>query len=656
MLLYYYDLETLPNIFTFTGKFENDPRIQTFEISSRRNDRDALLSWLSYLGNCKALMCGYNNLGFDYPVIHELLNQPYTFDATKASHLCQTIINQPFGRPQQTIRVTDRLLPQCDLMKINHFDNPNKRTSLKSVQFAMRLDSVEDLPFAIRDLTPPEMDQLIAYNVHDVIATEAFGTKCKHHIQIRQELLDNGVLTGDVLNYSDVKIGTEYLVRKIGRAKCYISGSQPKQTLRASVPFRDVILPKIYFRSEPYEAVLNWFKEQTIYPTGESRPALKANLAGLEFHFGAGGVHASVESQFFESSKTHVIKDIDVGGMYPAVAIANGFAPEHLGRDFTQAYRQMSADRKQYAKGSSMNLVLKLANNGAFGNSSNVFSCMYDPKFTFAITVNGQLQLIQLIEMLSLIPDLQVIQANTDGTTLIMPREWEAFFQMWCSEWEAMTGLKLEHTEYSRMWIRDVNNYVALGVDGKIKSKGAYWFPKCDADYWGGSGSNWGKDFSMMVVQKAIEEVLVNGHKPEEIVRLFTDPFDFMIRYKTPGSAKVFIGDRPQLKTVRYYVSTRGEPMKKVAAPTGKLGAFKKKNGVTNAEYDRITAEIGPDTWDARIHNQKRSKYVEVVTSIESGRLVRQCNKASDFNWADVDYDYYIGEVRKLMIGKVRND
>lgn len=654
MILYPYDLETFKNCFLFSGKFEGKPEVQTFEISSRKNQRTELLQWLSYLQNCGAYQVGYNSLGFDYPIEHELLTSPYTFDFIKAWMMAQNIINtQTYGRNPNQIRMSDRIIPQIDLVKINHFDNPAKRTSLKALQFAMRSASVEDLPYDPNvDLTSNQMDELIRYNVHDLTETEIFLGKCKHLIYMRKELLENGVLSGDVLNFSDVKIGTEYLVHKIGRAKCYISGSNPRQTLRPSVDFKNIILDKIRFRTEPFESVLQWFKTQTVYIGRDERPKLQALLGGLDFHFGVGGVHASVENKKFVSNETHVIKDVDVSGMYVAVAIANGFAPEHLGTAFSAAYKQLQADRAQHPKGSTMNLVLKLAGNGVFGNSNNPYSCFYDPKYQLSITVNGQLQVLQLAEMFAQIPGLQMIQANTDGITAMVPRAMEPFFDLWCNEWETLTGLKLEKVDYSKMWIRDVNNYIAIDMKGKIKRKGAYWYPITEEDYHGSSGTNWNKDFSNMVAQKVVEACLVNGFHPRDCVRLITDPFDFMLRYKTPAGAKVYIGDKEMLKTVRYYVSTAGKPMKKVSTPKGELGTWKRRNSISNETWQKVMQEIPAGAWDERIHTKNKSKYTMSTTAVESGRLIKECNVAANFNWQDVDFEYYVGEVNKLMIGQ----
>jgi len=643
-----YDLEVYPNIFTYCGKFKNSDDIYMFEISDRMNQRNELLNFLSYLRNVNAEMIGFNNIGYDYFFIHEVMINPYTFDHNKAFQISQTIINgqRNGGRGFKFIKPSERLIPQIDIMKVCHFDNQAKRTSLKALQFAMRSHSVEDLPFDIRNLNDQEKDLLKEYNIHDVQETEKFFLKNEHLIDMRREYLTNGVLRGDVLNYSDIKLGTEYLINRLGRNKCF-SGNKPKQTFRETIDFNNIILPKIYFRTDVFNEVLSWFKQQKLHLSSSERPKLETHLAGLDFHFGVGGVHASAENKVFKSTDTHQIIDIDVAAMYPSVAIANRFGPEHLGETFTDAYRQIRDDRKKYAKGTSQNAVLKLANNGAYGNFNNPYSPLYDPKATFSVTINGQLQILQLVEMMNLIPDCELIQGNTDGITVRLNKKYEYLFKLWCNEWEKMTGLVLERVDYSRMWIRDVNNYIAETMDGKLKRKGAYWYPLNEKDYSGW----WNKDFSNLASKKAAEKVMTHSWPVEVALRLVTDPFDFMLRYKATGQSKLFIGDKQQLRTVRYYVSTKGESMKKIAPPKGEIGQYKRKPKLKDDYFNRVMNEIGKDTWDERIHTKSRGKYATVETSVQSGWKVKQCNVATDFDWSDVDWKYYIEEAKKIIIG-----
>ena len=222
-----YDIETLINCFTFSGKFFGNSDIYTFEISSRKNQRTELLRFLSHLENSKVLMVGFNSLGFDWPIVQTLLNEPYTFDQTRAYLMAQQIISSQHPGSSLNhfaINLKDRIIPQLDLFKLNHFDNRAKSTSLKALHFELSLANVEDMPVEHgENLTFEQMDRLILYNHNDVYATEEFLRRCMHLVEFRKELLDNGVLEGDVLNYSDVKIGSEYLIKKIGRQICFIS-------------------------------------------------------------------------------------------------------------------------------------------------------------------------------------------------------------------------------------------------------------------------------------------------------------------------------------------------------------------------------------------------------------------------------------------------
>ena len=50
---------------------------------------------------------------------------------------------------------------------------------------------------------------------------------------------------------------------------------------------------------------------------------------------------------------------------------------------------------------------------------------------------------------------------NTDGLEYRVSRDYAEVADVVCREWEQLTSLSLEGTQYNRMWIRDVNNYMA---------------------------------------------------------------------------------------------------------------------------------------------------------------------------------------------------
>jgi len=189
---------------------------------------------------------------------------------------------------------------------------------------------------------------------------------------------------------------------------------------------------------------------------------LVATVDGVDYKFGTGGIHASVESQVIHTTDTHQIVDVDVASFYPNLAIKNKLFPAHLGEEFGDAYEGVYHTRKTYPKGTAENEAFKLALNGAYGGSNNEYSPFYDTQFTMAITINGQLLLCMLTEQMLKIPGLRMIQANTDGITYLCPHEYLDHTRAICRWWEELTSLELEEAFYSMMAVRDVNSYIAV--------------------------------------------------------------------------------------------------------------------------------------------------------------------------------------------------
>ena len=69
-------------------------------------------------------MIGYNNLAFDYPVIHALFKNPRSTVEDIYSVAMGIIDSQ--NRFSSIIWESDRFAPQVYLFKIHHFDNPAK--------------------------------------------------------------------------------------------------------------------------------------------------------------------------------------------------------------------------------------------------------------------------------------------------------------------------------------------------------------------------------------------------------------------------------------------------------------------------------------------------------------------------------------------------
>jgi hypothetical protein len=314
-----------------------------------------------------------------------------------------------------------------------------------------------------------------------------------------------------------------------------------------------------------------------------------------------------VNNRIFEADENFEIVDADVTSMYPSIAIVNNYYPEHLSSVFVDVYRDLRSERAKYDKKSPESAALKLALNGVYGNSNNEFSIVYDPLYTMKVTITGQLSLAMLAEKLMLaVPSIEIIQCNTDGVTARLPRAYRHLYDGVCAEWERITKLTLEYASYSRMFIRDVNSYIAEYTSGDVKRKGAY---EWDVEMH--------QDASALVVQKVAEQVLLNGADIRTTVTQWSDKMDFMMRVKVPRSSKLvgeFNGVEYQLPNMtRYYVADGGYRLIKIMPPLAKNPTVHRRFNIT------------------------------------SGWTVCYCNNVK-FATLPVNFEYYINEVEKLVL------
>lgn len=680
-----YDAESFPNVFTLHAESLFGNFYSTWEISEFRDDRQELFTWFNYLHQTQTAMVGFNNLFYDYSLIHWLYKNPQA-TVFQIYQFSKNILNSK-NRFGNTIYPRDRFAPQIDLFKIFHFDNKAKMTNLKALQINMRSENVVESAVPFDTVVPFEKigGDLIPYNIHDVQETKKFAQIAMPAIRFRVDQI--GQFGLDVLNWNDTKIGENILIEKIGRDICMpkdANGRRVKrQTVRTSIPLRDVIFSYIKFDHPEFQRVRSYMLEQTLTPdeiltddgdvvlgdeikTKGVFSKLKAHVNGVDYYFGTGGIHASVTAQHVRAGNGYIIRDIDVASLYPSIAIVNRLYPEHLGEAFTQAYASLPKERKEWQKkkGKKCNEAnsLKLGANGAYGKSNDKFSVLFDPLFTMKITINGQLMLAMLVERLVNVPTLNIIQANTDGITYKIRRDYLPQAQQIEQEWQAYTMLVLEDVEYSDMWIRDVNNYIAKPIDGgPLKQKGAYWHPETGERYFDSISEQqppaWHKDLGGLVIIKAAVAAMVHGVNPEQFIRLHTDPFDFMLRIKVGRSDVLTLGGRECQRNTRYYVARDGHRMVKTAPPAkgAQVGTFKRANGVPDATYNAVVAELTAAgraaAWDERIHTKNKSTNQMRETAIEAGWLVEECNDARRFDFRRVNYDYYIAAAKKLIIG-----
>lgn len=669
---YTYDIETYPNVFTchFTH-VATDTRWE-FEISPYHDDTNKFISFMMTLKHLGAVLVGYMNMEFDYPVVHHLMSLPHIgFEGTYQK--AQELFNAPHHlKHKMVIYGFKQHVKQLDLMKINHFDNNAKRTRLKDLEFCMRLKDVEDLPYPPGTiLTKPQIEVLNTYNGYDVFVTSLFFVRNLAAIEFREKLTDK--YDKDFTNYNDTKIGKEYFIMELEKkgVKCFdkVNGEKvPRQTIRPSIVITDVIFPYISFEHPTFNQLLADLRSKTITNTKGVFKDMVYNVAGIDYKIGTGGLHGSVVGKDVRSTNTHQLVDVDVASFYPNTAIKNKMFPQHLGIEFCDIYLDVYNQRLSYSKKQVENGMLKLALNGVYGDSNQIHSPFYDPFYTMQITINGQLLLLMLIDQLIKIPGLKMIQGNTDGVTFLCPREYMEHQRAVCKWWEGLTLLTLEEVLYSRMMVLNVNSYMAVKEDGGIKRIKDYCHETAEQNpatrelpYY--------KDWSSLVVPKAAQAVLLDGADVREFILNHPIDHDFMIRAKTNRKDKLmmrwpeFDNAEVQLPHMcRYAITNTGGALIKVSPARGVVGSWCRANSLTDAFYKSTLAEItttppapGSDLdslgipHDIRIHTKNKSRYGIGETGIKVGWRATEYNDKTKFDRNAINYDYYINEANKLI-------
>lgn len=523
-------------------------------------------------------MIGFNNLGFDYPVLHHiLLNYKKWLELTPKQIIhtiygkAQWIIEQQNIKDNKvwvTIRDKDIIVPQLDLFKLWHFDNKAKMTSLKTLEISMNFPNVMEMPInhTKEDILEEDIESILEYNLNDVQATLDFYRKSTDKITLRKEIIKSYGLP--CMSWNNGKIGENLLLelfcRKTGQNLWEV---KKMRSNRLKIALNECIPNNIVFQTKEFNNLLQFFKKQVV---SELKGSIGYSVIykNCKYDYGTGGLHALYKPGTFESSNSHILKSLDVSSLYPNLAIVYAFYPEHLGKEFLEVYKDeiinVRLGEKAKPKNEQNKAIIdgyKEAANIPYGKSNEKFSFLYDPLYTLKTTISGQLVLSMLSEQLAQIPDSQILMVNTDGLEIIIPREYENVYEDICKKWQELTKLKLEFVDYSKMWIGDINNYGALTTTGKIKSKGRF-----EVDKVVGSEPAYHKDNSFIVIPLALQEYFSKGTPVEQTITNHKNIYDFCGRQKFKGKdyGQIhYLKDNievieKQQKNTRYYISNNG--------------------------------------------------------------------------------------------------
>ncbi len=565
---YVFDLEVYPNLFTAVFYHTQTHVLYEFEISSRKNDT---LKIVEFVSQPNARFIGYNCLNYDGQLIEFIKEKKTKVTNNDIFSLSSTIVDSDAKPPYPSYTFT---VSYIDLFKIWHYDRPERYTSLKWLEFTLRQLNIVDLPFPHdKVLAESNFNKVLKYNKNDVLVTHEFYELSKPAILLREELsaeYNNETL----INKSDSSLGSaiflQILSKELGIDEQRLS---LMRTHREHIAFDDVILPYVKFQSPEFQNVLDHFRSKVIHASSSGVMVLKGafnftqRFQGIDYVFGIGGVHACADPGVYIPSEDELLVDIDAISYYPNLGIRNRLKPEHLPEKFCDIYEQLFQQRKLYPKSDPRNYAYKILLNSAYGKSNNIHSFLYDPKYTCAITINGQLSMCMLAEMVSGIG--KIIQVNTDGITIAIKKSNRRMLHDACKEFEAITKLSLEYNTYQKMVIRDVNNYIAVDNKGGIKCKGV--FVTRDQMV---KNDEWHKNHSAAIIADALLNYYIKDIPPIETINKADNIFDFLYCIKkkrnfvytlmsadSKGNVSV---DTLNERVFRYYISHSGKTLYKV--------------------------------------------------------------------------------------------
>lgn len=434
------------------------------------NNRQELIDY--YNKYKQEIFVGYNSSNYDQFILKSILlgiNPKSTNDA---------LIIHNWKGWQVDSRFKNVYLNNYDVMTDN---------GLKTLEGFMGNDIHEcSVPFNInRKLTAEELDEVIKYCTNDVEQTIEVFQKRENDFNAQVDLIKAFNLHLDCIDKTQAQLASIIL-------------SSRKRNHHDAWEIR---IPD-NLKLGKYNFVADWFLNQkNHYENSE----LTCDVAGVKHDFGWGGVHGAKKQYRYTCKEEELLIMADVDQLYPTIMVRYGLLsrgikePKRYEEILATSLRLKAEGRKAERK------PYKDICNITYGAMGYDFNSLYDPLHRKLVCVFGQLFLLDLIEKLE--PFSEIIQSNTDGILIKINRSDFALLDDVVFEWEKRTGLSMSFDFYKKIVQKDVNNYIAVDCDGKMKRKGGYVKELNDLDN------------DLPIVNQAVVKFLVEEIPVEKTVR-----------------------------------------------------------------------------------------------------------------------------------------
>ncbi|WBC28503.1 DNA polymerase [Thiohalocapsa phage LS06-2018-MD03] len=524
-----FDIETYFNYSLFAFRdVANDNKLTTFEIRGKNNTlSDKKIKKMHKMLTTHQIIT-YNGLKFDEPITAFALKQ-------KTAHEIYIKANELIKDKNRSVYQFYRSMHAEPFIKnhIDIMDVARGSASLKLYGARLGAKKLQDLPYKPETkLSDKQMDDVLAYCENDNKLTQLLYEYLDNDLSLRDSMSKQYGI--DFMSFKGAKIAELILVKE-----CGYTGKAPsipkfvKYTPPKYIKFKDPYLKSLFKKIKKHKFLVmnkdilmdlkNYDLEEdyTFFlddlgkgksskprhgkkqkkEVSDSGSVISPDFLdpiftydGIDYKFGIGGLHGSVEKTTLIPDEDEIIVDIDYKSLYPSIIIQNGFYPKHIGEIYIDVLAEMyrmrnevlKPEMKKYKKGLDKYVELdrkqntmKLVLNSSFGQTGQRYSKIYDPWAMLSTTLTGQLTLMMVIEKLSR-KGFKTFYANTDGITLLINKKDLDDVQKITTQFDKETGLEMEYNYFRTSHIRDVNNFVNITSTDEVKSKGAFGEPNIE--------------------------------------------------------------------------------------------------------------------------------------------------------------------------------
>lgn len=400
---------------------------------------------------------GFNNKAYDNFLIEDILqNRPTNYIKLKSDSVIKK-------RPSQFI----------DFLNLDTKEQMQPGFSLKKFE-SMSGMAVEEssIPFDYKDVfTIEQILEVCHYNIQDLRATIKLYKTRKDYFDGKELLVKEYGTSKTSINYSNGSTAASYLM---GRDK--LENFEPEDPDIYGVPTGVKLFLENALKVSPEISHLKTKAEREKVMRKEWT-SLVMEDHGMVYTWGFGGLHSAkgrIETNKRGTKKIvyDVVDETDVQQWDSGSHFPNIMLRDNLLGQVTNKFRNLVKERlKNKALGNPLAGTQKIIINSVYGLLRLQSSKLYNPKSAIRVNVSGMVAIYNLANHLDLVGN--VYQVNTDGIAFKpYPDVTQETLDNIKQRWEDEFKLQLEVSSFKRLIQRDVNNYIAVKQNDKLKLKG----------------------------------------------------------------------------------------------------------------------------------------------------------------------------------------